>query len=446
MPHHPSFSSSFVCSFRPRLVFPDLVSYRVDPSPVHFSLFEPSSFFYHLILTLVLVTPKFHLVPSAMARFSTFFVALTLASCQLGVHAAPLSNRAGIGSFVQCNLARLKIVGGLAGTTSAVQKISRVDAATASAVTTAQAGLKDAQTGIQTIAQALITRKAPPAAARDQVGKGLNAAQTALAGITSTDPKVAAQVKTAQDKLKQTISAGQQVVDNCGGGGAAGTSLSSIATASMTATEITTSAAATATTSLATLTTSADGNQATDCPAVSVSTQIVTVTVQPAEGAAASTTAAATAPTAAATKGKSGQAKNEGFQSPGIIRKRQIGNVRCNIARLQAVRGLSASTEAVGKVATAAGSDAAAAAAAQDAQSSLKSAQDGIKTIAKALVAGQLAPAAGRDQVVNGLNAAKTSLASITSTDPNVVSAVTDAQAQIDKTLTAGASVASNCK
>ncbi|GLB43718.1 hypothetical protein LshimejAT787_1402300 [Lyophyllum shimeji] len=373
-----------------------------------------------------------------MARFTTLFVALALASCQLGVHAAPLSGRAGVGSFIQCNLARLKTVGGLAGTTSAVQKLAGAagaDAATSSAVTAAQAGLKDAQTGIQTIAQALISGQAPPADARDQVGKGLNAAQTALAGITSTDPTVAAQVQTAQDKLKQTISAGQQVVDTCGGGGAAGTSLSSMATASMTATQITTSGVATvtdaATTSAVSSLTwsyelkSADPvilsrcNQASDC-AASVVTQTVTVTAQPTDGAAsaaAPTETAAPTPAAATTttKGRGGQGKNGGLLGLGVLRKRQIGNLRCNIARLQTVGALSASTKAVGKVATAAGSDAASATAAQDAQTGLKSAQDGIATIAKALLTGQSAPAAARTQVEDGLNAAKTSLASITS-------------------------------
>lgn len=58
-----------------------------------------------------------------------------------------------------------------------------------------------------------------------------------------TDTAVTSQVTAAQTKLQQTISAGQQVVDTCGGGGAAGTSLSSIATVSMTATQITTASA-----------------------------------------------------------------------------------------------------------------------------------------------------------------------------------------------------------
>jgi len=109
------------------------------------------------------------------------------------------------------------------------------------------------------------------------------------------------------------------------------------------------------------------------------------------------------------------------------------------------VSGLAASTKAVGAVGAAGGSDATVATAVQTAQTALKSSKDGISTIAKALAAGQLAPAAGRIQVDDGLNAAKTSLASITSTDPAVVSAVADAEAQIEKTLTASASVANNC-
>lgn len=60
-------------------------------------------------------------------------------------------------------------------------------------------------------------------------------------------------------------------------------------------------------------------------------------------------------------------------------------------------------------------SDSAATTAVQAAQAALKSSQDGISTIAKSLVAGQLAPASGRTQVDDGLNTAKTSLASITS-------------------------------
>ncbi|KAG6919100.1 hypothetical protein DXG01_009353 [Tephrocybe rancida] len=240
-----------------------------------------------------------------MAPFTKLFITLVLAAFQLDVQAAPLEARAGLGNFVQCNVARLKTVSGLAATTSAVKKLSLVssDDATASGVSTAQAGLKDAQTGIATIAKALIAGKAPPAAARDQVGQGLNTAQTALAGISSTDPAITAQVAGAQKKLAQTISAGQQVVDTCGGSGAAGTSLSSIATASMTATEITTasSAAATASASLeanlasvasdtatatdatiasvASLTASASDSLLTACATASTVTSTVTVTV-----------------------------------------------------------------------------------------------------------------------------------------------------------------------
>jgi hypothetical protein len=45
----------------------------------------------------------------------------------------------------------------------------------------------------------------------------------------------------------------------------------------------------------------------------------------------------------------------------------------------------------------------------------LKSAEDGISAIAKALAAGELAPASGRVQVDDGLKAAQTALNTITS-------------------------------
>lgn len=59
------------------------------------------------------------------------------------------------------------------------------DPAAASAATTAQGDLQDASDAIKTIAGALLTGQAPPAAARDQVGQGLSAAQDALNNITT---------------------------------------------------------------------------------------------------------------------------------------------------------------------------------------------------------------------------------------------------------------------
>ncbi|KAI3608718.1 hypothetical protein WG66_003864 [Moniliophthora roreri] len=128
------------------------------------------------------------------------------------------------------------------------------------------------------------------------------------------------------------------------------------------------------------------------------------------------------------------------------LTKRQIGNLQCNIARLQTVRNLGATTNSVDAIAGAAGSDAATASAASSASDSLASAQDGIGQIAQALLTGQQAPAAARDRVGQGLLDAKSALDGITSTDPKVMSALSDAQASLDKTIAAGQQVVSQCK
>lgn len=60
-------------------------------------------------------------------------------------------------------------------------------------------------------------------------------------------------------------------------------------------------------------------------------------------------------------------------------------------------------------------SDAATTSAASQAQTALTSAKAGIAKIALAIVTGQQAPAAARDQVQQGLTTAQTALAGITS-------------------------------
>jgi len=62
---------------------------------------------------------------------------------------------------------------------------SSTDPAAADAVSTAQSGLDSASDGIKTIAGALITGQAAPAAARDQVATGLDGALTSLTGLNS---------------------------------------------------------------------------------------------------------------------------------------------------------------------------------------------------------------------------------------------------------------------
>ncbi|KAJ7661535.1 hypothetical protein DFH06DRAFT_375740 [Mycena polygramma] len=145
-----------------------------------------------------------------MARFSSMLLALFVATAAV---AAPLNQqRAGLGS-IQCNIDRAKIVVTLATTGAAVKKIDTTDPATATAVTTAQAGLTAAGDGIKQIALALVTGSAPPADARDATKQGLLDAQTALTGIT--DPTVNATLADAQSKLAAAIQDGDDVVADC---------------------------------------------------------------------------------------------------------------------------------------------------------------------------------------------------------------------------------------
>ncbi|KAH9485841.1 hypothetical protein JR316_0002756 [Psilocybe cubensis] len=126
--------------------------------------------------------------------------------------------------------------------------------------------------------------------------------------------------------------------------------------------------------------------------------------------------------------------------------KRQIGNLQCNIARLKTVAGLAKSASAIKKAMTAAQGDAETTAQLQTAAQGVSSAQAGVGTIAKALITGQLAPAAARQQVADGLNAATTALGSTTSSDPNVDSAIASATSAIAGTTTSGQQVVANCK
>ncbi|KAF8956147.1 hypothetical protein BDZ97DRAFT_202500 [Flammula alnicola] len=127
------------------------------------------------------------------------------------------------------------------------------------------------------------------------------------------------------------------------------------------------------------------------------------------------------------------------------IESRQIGGLACNIARLKTVSGLAATTQAVNKIASGAGSDATVSSAATAAQSGLESASAGIKTIAGALLTGQNAPADARNQVAQGLTSAQTALDGINSTDPAVTSLVNAAKQKLQGTINAGSDVVSQC-
>ncbi|KAI0701852.1 hypothetical protein BC835DRAFT_1264633, partial [Cytidiella melzeri] len=89
---------------------------------------------------------------------------------------------------LQCNINRFQIVTALAemgGTLAALKGQSASDPATSAVVATAQSGLNTANAGVATIAKAIITGQAAPAAARTQVENGLNTVAGAIQKVNS---------------------------------------------------------------------------------------------------------------------------------------------------------------------------------------------------------------------------------------------------------------------
>ena len=117
------------------------------------------------------------------------------------------------------------------------------------------------------------------------------------------------------------------------------------------------------------------------------------------------------------------------------LERRQVGDLQCNIDRLSTVANLAKTTKAVQQLSSAGAkyvqaywisirsffylfftrSDASVTSAASAAMSGLTTAQQGIETIASALLQGQTAPADARTQVGNGLTAASQALGNVTS-------------------------------
>jgi hypothetical protein len=128
---------------------------------------------------------------------------------------------------------------------------------------------------------------------------------------------------------------------------------------------------------------------------------------------------------------------------PVTFETRQIGNLACNIARVKTVAGLAATSAALKGVPTA--SDATVATAVTTAKDGLQSASAGIKTIAGALLTGQSAPAAARDDVAAGLTQAQTALQGISATDAATSKAVGNALSKLQNTIDAGQDVVTKC-
>ncbi|CCF44980.1 hypothetical protein CH063_03474 [Colletotrichum higginsianum] len=116
------------------------------------------------------------------------------------------------------------------------------------------------------------------------------------------------------------------------------------------------------------------------------------------------------------------------------LQSRQIGDVDCNVARLQIVDAISSAQDTVGGIKDATVKDAAA--------GGLKQASDAIGNIGVALISGQKAAAEDRTSVQTGLNATGTALQGGDQTDD----AVKQAQGFLQKAVSAGKDVVSLCK
>ncbi|KAF5317743.1 hypothetical protein D9619_012604 [Psilocybe cf. subviscida] len=121
----------------------------------------------------------------------------------------------------------------------------------------------------------------------------------------------------------------------------------------------------------------------------------------------------------------------------------QLGNLACNVARLQTVTGIEATSAAVNKIPTA--GNATVATALSAAKAGLDQSTAGVTTILDALFSGQDAPSDARNQVGAGFAQTQTALQGIASTGSATSKAVKKALAKLQKTINAGNVVVSQC-
>lgn len=151
---------------------------------------------------------------SAVAALYSFVFLL----CLSAVNAAPLQLQERQIGNIQCNVNRLQIVSDLAGAKSTAKTLTTdfaSDAASSQVMVTITQGISDAQSAIGQIALALFSGQQAPAAARDQVASGLEAAIGAAASLTSTDDTTSQNVAKLQQQLDSSATAGKGVVANC---------------------------------------------------------------------------------------------------------------------------------------------------------------------------------------------------------------------------------------
>ncbi|KAI0786989.1 hypothetical protein C8Q75DRAFT_808065 [Abortiporus biennis] len=130
---------------------------------------------------------------------------------------------------------------------------------------------------------------------------------------------------------------------------------------------------------------------------------------------------------------------------PTDILKRQIGDLQCNIDRIQIITQVNEATADAQTLSGQLSSDPAASELVSSITSGLNATQSGINEILDALSQGQKAPADVRDAVGEGLTQAIEALDNITTTDPNAVKTMSKLQVELDQAAAAGNAVVTDC-
>ncbi|KAJ7049254.1 hypothetical protein C8F01DRAFT_761116 [Mycena amicta] len=153
-----------------------------------------------------------------MAPFASVVFLLCLAMSAVSAP-APMKRQTG---DLQCNLARLATINDVASAQAIITQMQNSNATaddfpTSAALAVAQLGLTTANNAFQTILDAVLQNEQAPAAARDAVNSGLDAALTALQSASKTfkDASLNATISAATAKVFKAGTDGNAVVADC---------------------------------------------------------------------------------------------------------------------------------------------------------------------------------------------------------------------------------------
>ncbi|THH26519.1 hypothetical protein EUX98_g7667 [Antrodiella citrinella] len=149
--------------------------------------------------------------------FGCIFLLFALAATLAG--AAPSRLFARQTGDLQCNIARVKIVGSILQAAQTArnltQELSCGCGNSSSLIANVTSGIITAEDAVAEIVGAIFTGQAAPASARTQVGDGLTLALESAGNITSTDPAVTSNLATLTSQLIAAGQAGDDVLQDC---------------------------------------------------------------------------------------------------------------------------------------------------------------------------------------------------------------------------------------